>query len=102
MTGASIEATLELWTSSLRGVKERTRPLFAQEQVAASAGASWTACLAMSGARRLLLGGHGDDPNPPRIADTRFPGFRSLALILAQALNAAFPIAFLPAPDRGL
>ena len=38
MRGASIEATLELWASSLRDVKERIRPLFTQERVAASAG----------------------------------------------------------------
>ena len=38
MTGASIEATLELWASSLREVKRRIRPLFTQERVAASAG----------------------------------------------------------------
>nr|WP_209308710.1 IS701 family transposase [Sphingomonas corticis] len=35
--GASIEATLELWASSLREVKARMRPLFSQERVAASA-----------------------------------------------------------------
>jgi len=35
---ASIEATLELWASSLRGVKVRIRPLFTQERVATSAG----------------------------------------------------------------
>src|SRR5579859_7360109 len=39
MAGASIEATLELWASSLRDVKARIRPLFAQERVASSAGA---------------------------------------------------------------
>ena len=39
MAGASIEATLELWASSLRDVKERMRPLFTQERVALSAGA---------------------------------------------------------------
>jgi len=39
MTGVSIEATLELWASSLRDVKERMRALFTQERVAASAGA---------------------------------------------------------------
>ena len=39
MSGASIEATLELWASSLRDVKDRMRPLFTQERVAASAGA---------------------------------------------------------------
>jgi SRSO17 transposase len=37
MAGASIETTLELWASSLRDVKERIRPLFTQERVAASA-----------------------------------------------------------------
>jgi SRSO17 transposase len=39
VAGASIEATLELWASSLRDVKGRMRPLFTQERVAASAGA---------------------------------------------------------------
>ena len=38
MAGASVEATLELWASSLREVKVRMRPLFTQERVAASAG----------------------------------------------------------------
>jgi len=38
MAGALIEATLELWASSLREVKARMRPLFTQERVAASAG----------------------------------------------------------------
>ena len=38
MAGASIEATLELWASSLRDVKGRIRPLFTQERVVASAG----------------------------------------------------------------
>jgi SRSO17 transposase len=37
--GASIETVLELWASSLRDVKRRMRPLFAQERTAASAGA---------------------------------------------------------------
>jgi SRSO17 transposase len=37
MTGASIEATLELWASSLRDVKARMRPLFTQARVAVSA-----------------------------------------------------------------
>ncbi|MGO9236590.1 MAG: transposase, partial [Methylocella sp.] len=35
--GASVEERLELWASSLRGIKERVRPLFTQERVAASA-----------------------------------------------------------------
>ncbi|CAA9276106.1 MAG: Mobile element protein [uncultured Acetobacteraceae bacterium] len=39
MAGASFEATLELWASSLREVKARMRPLFAQERMARSAAA---------------------------------------------------------------
>ncbi len=35
---ASMEATLELWASSLREIKGRIRPLFTQERVAVSAG----------------------------------------------------------------
>jgi len=38
MAGGSVEATLELWASSLRDVKDRIRPLFQQERMAASAG----------------------------------------------------------------
>jgi SRSO17 transposase len=38
MAGGSVEATLELWASSLRDVKGRIRPLFAQARMAASAG----------------------------------------------------------------
>jgi SRSO17 transposase len=38
VSGASIEATLELWASSLRAVKARIGPLFTQERVAVSAG----------------------------------------------------------------
>ena len=38
MTGGSVEATLELWASSLRDVKGRSRPLFRQERMAVSAG----------------------------------------------------------------
>jgi SRSO17 transposase len=38
MSGASIEATLELWAASLRDVKTRMRPLFAQERAAVNAG----------------------------------------------------------------
>ena len=38
MTGASIETTLELWASSLREVKKRIRPLFAQDRAALNAG----------------------------------------------------------------
>src|SRR6185295_13123656 len=36
--GASVEDTLTLWASSLRDIKQRIRPLFTQERVAASAG----------------------------------------------------------------
>ena len=38
MIGASIETTLELWALSLREVKKRIRPLFAQERAALNAG----------------------------------------------------------------
>jgi SRSO17 transposase len=38
MSGASIEATLELWAASLRDVKGRIGPLFTQKRVAASVG----------------------------------------------------------------
>jgi hypothetical protein len=36
--GASVEDTLMLWASALRDIKQRMRPLFAQERGAASAG----------------------------------------------------------------
>ena len=38
MAGGSVEATLELWASSLRDVKGRIRPVFAQKRMAVSAG----------------------------------------------------------------
>jgi SRSO17 transposase len=38
MSTASLESTLALWASSLRDVKDRLRPLFTQDRVAASAG----------------------------------------------------------------
>jgi SRSO17 transposase len=38
MAAGSVEATLELWASSLRDVKGRIRPLFLQERMAQSAG----------------------------------------------------------------
>src|SRR5215204_3038023 len=38
MTGGSVEATLELWASSLRTIKERIRPVFRQDRTAAAAG----------------------------------------------------------------
>jgi len=36
--GVSIEDTLSLWAGSLREAKQRIRPLFTQDRVAASAG----------------------------------------------------------------
>ena len=39
MSGASLEATVDLWSAALGGIKERIRPLFAAPSVAASAGA---------------------------------------------------------------
>src|SRR5258705_2208169 len=47
--GASVEDTLTLWASSLRDAKQRIRPLFTQERVAASAG-------------QFLDGGLGNEP----------------------------------------
>ena len=38
MIGASIETTRGLWASSLREVKKRIRPLFAQKRAALNAG----------------------------------------------------------------
>ena len=38
MSGALMEAVLDLWASSLRDAKARIRPLFTQARVAASAG----------------------------------------------------------------
>src|SRR5918997_6364237 len=38
MVGVAVEDALELWAASLREVKQRIRPLFRQERVAASAG----------------------------------------------------------------
>src|SRR3712207_1426632 len=38
MSGASVEAALELWASELRAAKARMRPLFTQGRVAPSAG----------------------------------------------------------------
>lgn len=38
MASGSVEATLELWASLLRDVKEQIRPLFRQQRMAASAG----------------------------------------------------------------
>src|ERR671926_807361 len=53
MTSIAIETTLELWASSLRNVKERIRPLFRQERMAASAGLFLDALL---GAERRKTG----------------------------------------------
>jgi SRSO17 transposase len=39
MSIASLETTLDLWASSLRAVKDRMRPVFKQDRVAASANA---------------------------------------------------------------
>src|SRR5918994_2675653 len=39
MSGASLKATVDLWSAALGGIKERIRPLFAAPSVAASAAA---------------------------------------------------------------
>ncbi|MBB4289072.1 SRSO17 transposase [Rhizobium leguminosarum] len=59
MTGVSIEATLELWASSLRDVKARMRPLFTQERVANSACQFLDGLLGKSGGRRVGCGRKG-------------------------------------------
>ena len=59
MAGASIEATLELWASSLRDVKARLRFLFTQERLPRQRGFFLTACWAMSVARRAGLPSRG-------------------------------------------
>ena len=79
MSGASIEAALELWASSLRDAKARMRPLFTQERVAASAGRSSMGCSARSGARpggcgprrRATLGRGGNKPSSAVAAGRR-------------------------------
>ena len=53
MSGGSVEATLELWASSLRALKQRIRPLFQQTRMAASAGLFLDALL---GAERRKTG----------------------------------------------
>src|ERR671927_414664 len=53
MAGGAVEATLELWASSLRDAKARMRPLFAQERMASSAGLFLDALL---GPERLKTG----------------------------------------------
>src|SRR6187551_2092478 len=67
MTGGSVEATLELWASSLRSVKERIRPVFRQDRTAAAAGLFLDALLGperrKTGWRRAEAAG---DPGPWR------------------------------------
>ena len=81
MAGASIEATLELWASSLRDVKARMRPLFTPERVAASAGAFLDGLLGNEqrktgwiGRRRRAILARGDNrPFWPRPVGSRQP-----------------------------
>lgn len=68
VTGASIEATLELWASSLREVKARMRPLFSQARVATSENS-------------FLDGLLGDEPQDP--VDARRGGRRCGAMVTA-------------------
>src|SRR3954470_6470071 len=67
MTGGSVEATLELWASSLRDVKGRIGPLFQQARTAHSAGLFLDALLGperrKTGWRRAEAAG---DPGPWR------------------------------------
>ena len=67
MTGVSLEATLEMWASSLREVKSRIKPLFGQQRMAVSAGLFLDALLGpeprKTGWRRAEAAG---DPGPWR------------------------------------
>lgn len=55
MTGMSIEVTLELWASLLRDVKQRIRPLFRLERMAASAGLVLDTLLGLERRKSSLL-----------------------------------------------
>ena len=67
MAGASIEATLKLWTSSLRDVKSRMGPLFTQERVVVSAVLFLDGLLGNERQnRRDAPPGGGGDPGPLR------------------------------------
>jgi SRSO17 transposase len=61
---ASVETTLELWASSLRDMKKRRRPLFAQERTAMNAG------VCLDG----LLGGEPRNTGWMRAEAARYPG----------------------------
>ena len=67
MTGVSLEATVEMWASSLREVKSRIKPLFGQQRMAVSAGLFLDALLGpeprKTGWRRAEAAG---DPGPWR------------------------------------
>src|SRR3978361_1532038 len=66
-SGTSIEATLELWASSLRDVKGRMQPLFTQERGAASAGAFLDGLLGAEGGKTGWMGREAaGDPGPWR------------------------------------
>src|SRR3954462_12785526 len=59
MPAASLETTLELWSTTLRQAKHRIRPLFAAPSVAASAHAFLDGLLGPSGASPA-----GGEPRP--------------------------------------
>jgi hypothetical protein len=62
MPSVSLETTLELWSTTLRQIKQRIRPLFAAPSVAASANAFLDGLSEASGARPAGCG-----PRPPVI-----------------------------------
>ena len=67
MAAGSVEATLELWASSLREVKGRIRPLFQQERMAASAGLFLDALLGPEGRKTGWMRAEAaGDPGPWR------------------------------------
>ena len=117
MADASIEATLELWASSLREVKARIRPLFTQGCVAASASLFLDGLLDRSGARpdvcmprrRVILARGGSRPSSAAAGGRRI-GTWTRGLLIRRNIadqSLAYFTTWCPAgttietPDRG-
>src|SRR3954471_8943710 len=89
MAAGSVEATLELWASSLRDVKGRIWPLFQQARIAQSAGLFLDALLGperrKTGWMRAEAGG---DPGPWR--QQALLGLRPRLVRVEQPLRQLF------------
>ncbi len=98
MVGASTEATLELWASSLRDVKVRIGPLFTQVRVAASAGRFLDGLLGPERRKTALAAAHMPDKvgfaTKPRLAR------RMIERALTAKVPFAPPTAMRPAPSE--